>query len=259
MMSNATQPATAPAIPALRPRRTVYRNEHGETFAHIIRAELRGQPGGSRLTIHHEPTTGDALELSLSGEIWPATVRGNVDRRYAEAISYGQNLEQLRDAIARDLLTPAPDPLEDPHGVTLSPSEARDVARIWDRWHLNAMNGLCAHQERAGWTCTATGRYVIAGAARGDYGPDPWRCVDCRRYRWDCEAPCLEVPGSHPFTLARLVGPVAETRRDALRRRACECGALPNDPAHGYRSGSAWLVEPLPLGVIADVARIFGR
>jgi hypothetical protein len=236
---------TAPTSPALSPRHVWYTGDDGDRYAHVLRAEIRERRGGTPSTIRHEPTPDPVLELSISGEIWPATAAWSVDRRRVEADSYGQNLDALRSAVIYDrIVTPNPE--------ALSATDAHTVARIWGRWHLNGMRALCAHQSRAGWRCTRTGAYAYAVAR------DPWTCAECGRSRWDCEPPCLAVPDSHPFELARLVGPVPERRRDALARRVCACGAAPAAAVHGYRPGSGWLVEPLPAGVLDDVARIFG-
>ena len=99
-----------------------------------LRLDLRieERAGNGRETVTHEPAPYRFLTLSIMGEHAPKGVRYGTN-----ASSYGQ---------VRDVL-PADDPLR----------------QLWDRWHLNDMRALCAHQSgsAADWQtippCTETG------------------------------------------------------------------------------------------------------
>jgi len=234
----------------LYPRAALYRDRSGTLIRHIIRAELRPQPGGSHLTIHHEPEPEPVLELTIAGEEWPATAGGNADRRYSDALSYGQNDDDLADAVhRRAIIERRPD--QDPHGIDLTQADAARVSDLWRRWHLNAMRALCAHQTPRRWTCTKTGRPILATERQ------PYDCPDCGRPRWTCDTPCYAPAGSHPYRPAPAIGPQPIPRR-AVRLVCADCAQPAASPTHGYRAGSAWLVEPLPADVLDTIRALFG-
>ena len=102
---------------------------------------------------------------------------------------------------------------------------AQRIADLWTRWHLNGMRANCAHMPDQTYTPGRT---------------------------------CYRVPGCHPYREAPLVGPQPVTNRAALRGRTCaDCGAAAPAPAHGYRSGTAWLYEPIPADVLAELRAYF--
>lgn len=83
-----------------------------------------------RQTVRHEPAPWNVLRVSFRGEVIPYRCR--------LVVSAGQVIMSERDSMPRDL------------------------ARAWDRWHLNDMRSHCAHQDAAvPWQecppCTETG------------------------------------------------------------------------------------------------------
>jgi hypothetical protein len=131
----------------------------------------------------------------------------------------GQTLDALRQVIDQDI---------DVRGVTRPPtSDLRRILDIWERWHLNGMRAACAHQAADGWRT----RRIDPNKPADTYGLHfegqthaSWNLLGWIR------------PDEHPDGLLAKPHP--------------ECG---------YRYGSAWLYEPLPGDVLADVRRIFFR
>jgi len=131
-------------------------------------------------TVDHEPTPTDALEVTISGESWVARQNGARDRRYADCMTAGQIVDDLR---------------------AVGSTRALRVADLWDRWHLNGMRANCAHF------------------------PD-------QHYHPGETCPAGLTIGGNPA----VVGV---------------------EPA--YASGSAWLFEPVPADVLAELRRLFGK
>lgn len=112
-----------------------------------------------------------------------------------------------------------------------------DFLDVWKRWHMNDMNSTCEHQRAAGWTydthidrpkCPRCGRPL---ERRTGETQDPGIALDgdnsylaCPACFYDAGGTIKPPPG---FPYAGLPCP--------------ECG---------YRIGSAWLFEPVPLHVL---------
>lgn len=89
----------------------------------VVTLELRTREG-EHTTITHGTVT-DPVEVSLTGE---QCIERFGRRDY---LGGGQNVDTLAD-----IVNPAP-------GWTLA--EIRELATLWDRWHLNTMRAACAH------------------------------------------------------------------------------------------------------------------
>lgn len=157
--------------------------EHGRRYAVYLTLRISpAQHRGTGETVDHGRIPDDALEVAISGEVWPARQDGGRDRRYRDCVQGGQCVDALR---------------------AVGSSRALRIADLWDRWHLNGMRAECAHQRDA---------VAAVRAAMPDYSQD--------RARWD-----------------------------ALRAIPCP---------DGYAYGSAWLYEPVPPEVLAELRRAFG-
>lgn len=185
------------------------------------RAILHGQ------TVNHEPVAADAVEVSLMGSTYVAKADGTRDRRYTDAIAGGQNLDDLRK---------------------VRTDRAARIAAIWDRWHLNGLRAGCAHQSET-WTCTNDLDHDAREAARRIGVPD------------------AAIPPARP---CGTLNGWPEVKRLDLRypKRGDSCIACgrarwdePSDhcPVSGYRYGSAWLYEPVPADVLAELRHLFGK
>ncbi len=156
---------------------------HGERLAVYLTLEIRSaQRVAPYRTVDHGPTPVDALEVSISGEVWHARRDGGRDRRYTEGIAYGQ----VQDYVA-----------------AIGTARAQRVAELWDRWHLNGMRANCAHMPE--------GMGYVAGF------------------------PC---PAGLPL----------DPPEDSVSRIPVV-----------YASGSAWLFEPVPADILAELRRLFGK
>lgn len=190
-----------------------------------VAAELRITPAqliGHGQTVDHEPIPPDALEVSIVGSTYRATVNGARDLRYRDIVSGGQNLEDFRRV-----------------------PRARRLVRLWEAWHLNGMRPGCAHQGEA-WTCTRdlnAGARAIAERIGAELPPtqpcgtvNGWRAI-------------RERHGEHPY-------PYRGDQCDACGRDRWD---EPSDhcPVTGYRWGSAWLFEPVPPGILDELRRMF--
>ena len=157
------------------------------------------------------------LELAIQGECFSA--RRSEPPTRSGYYSGGQNLEDVR-AITK--------PAE---GWTLE--DIRELADIWDRWHLNGMNAYCEHQRALGWKICP-----------GHYGPAGQRC---------------SVPSEpEPATAEELERAARDLARDGVALVGagsfpyrCEDDKLSEPcPECGYKCGTAWLYEPLPPEVL---------
>src|SRR5687768_15439862 len=110
----------------------------------VVDLELRRETGERQTTDHG--TISDPLTVSLSGSAH--------EKGHREGYAYGQVVDELSR-----ITKPAP-------GWTLD--EVRELAQLWDRWHLNTMRAACAHMElpedrsydaREHITCTAGSGY----------------------------------------------------------------------------------------------------
>lgn len=188
----------------------VWDEPDGTRYSLTLTAELRILEGGSGLTIDHEPRDPLALELSIIGSTEGYPPRG---RRFDAGA--GQN----RDDLARVTRGRTP---------SLTADQRATIGAIWDRWHLNGMRSLCAHQPEA-WTCTNLAKHYPT--------PNGWPVV-------------RSLFGEHPYP----------NRGDQCHRCGRNRWDEPTDhcPVTGYRAGTAWLTEPLPADVVAAVLDIFG-
>lgn len=104
--------------------------EHGLDYTIMLEPELRiTRPTG--YTVDHDPIPADALEFSVSGLVYHATLDGSRDRRYSDCVSAGQIVDDLRRV-----------------GTT----RAVRLAELWDRWHLNGMRANCSHMPTRKYT-----------------------------------------------------------------------------------------------------------
>lgn len=100
-----------------------------------------------------------------------------------------------------------------------------DLLDAWDAWHLNDMRSGCAHQMADGWHL----RPIDPTKPLDSYGEHvPGVSASWNRLAW-------VRPEEHP---------------DGLLGKPC--------PTCGYRFGTAWLTEPVPVDVLAAV-EAFGR
>lgn len=194
-----------------------------------LTAELRILTDGAGLLTDHTERPAGTLELSIMG----ATLGYPRDgRRRPFESGGGQNRGDL-DMVTDERPTGDPAP-------SLTADERAAVGVIWDRWHLNGMRSLCVHQGEA-WTCRNLARHYPDPMPPGIHTGDPvlngW--PEIRR-----------LFGEHPYP----------RRGDSCHRCGRNRWDEPADhcPVTGYRAGTAWLTEPLPDGVVADVLRIFG-
>ena len=137
-----------------------------------------------RETVAHKKVT-EWTELSISGVV------------------QGRSAGQIRDVL--DTLS----------AYTIPEETIREIAEIWDRWHLNGMKAGCVHQ------------------------PEEWICYG--------------FPGVHKETVNGWhLKPVYPKRGDACTfcgRDRWDTDACPK----GYRYGNAWLVDPLPPEIAEKV------
>lgn len=144
--------------------------------------------------------------LALTGVVLR---NGGSLRRDNDWVSSGQ----IGIDVLREIVRPAP-------GWTVE--DARQLADVWDRWHLNDMRAGCEHQRADGW---------------GERRIDPDKPTDTYGLHFEGQrAPSWNLlvwvrPGEHP---------------DGLLGKPCE--------VCGYRYGTAWLYEPVPEDVLAFVA-----
>lgn len=156
----------------------------GKRYAVYAALELRpAQRVAPGLTVTHEPTPPDALEVAITGSIYYANRDGSRDRRYHDIAGGGQNVADIR---------------------AVGTAAAVRIADLWDRWHLNGMRAACVHQ---------------ADAAREINARLPDYAQDRERWALLSALPCPE----------------------------------------GYRYGSAWLYEPVPDDVLAELRTLFGK
>lgn len=99
------------------------------------------------------------------------------------------------------------------------------IAELWDRWHLNGMRAGCRHQIADGWGK----RPIDPDKPTNTYG----------RHFTGQSSPTWNLlgwvrPDEHP---------------EGLMGRAC--------PTCGYEYGTAWLYEPVPAEVIAELRTLF--
>jgi hypothetical protein len=155
---------------------------------YVVYAGLEIRPAQHRVTgqtVTHGIIPPDALEVAITGSTYHATRDGSRDRRYADMVSGGQNIDDVR---------------------AIGSTRAKRIADLWDRWHLNGMRAACVHQA-------AAAAEIQAAAKMRGYAQD--------RERWAALSalPCPE----------------------------------------GYRYGSAWLYEPVPDDVLAELRHLFGK
>lgn len=102
----------------------------------------------------------------------------------------------------------------------LAPKVQR-IVEVWKRWHLNGMRAGCEHQRAEGW----------------DKRPiDPSKPTD---------AYGRHFPGQGQPSWNMLAWVRPDEHPDGLLGKPC--------PVCGYKYGTAWLTEPLPEEIIAEV------
>lgn len=215
---------------------------------YTVELELRRKKSASGLTVHLEPCD-EVTEVSL-------TYRATFGRRDEAGDHGGAGVPSLPDYFPGS-------------------RRVRRLAELADRWHLNAMRAGCAHVACAdvrevvevvsyGLTTEAYHRRkklqeeVSAAVARGEVPaldetdrallvPEDW-------YRDRFEPPDADSPLSGCYevkkrwTKARGWVRPEEHPRGLLDRPCATCG---------YAYGTAWLAEPLPSGVEAELLALF--
>jgi hypothetical protein len=201
-------------------------------------------------TIAHETIAG-AVRVSIMGAVWNA--------RHSDYKSGGQNAETVRELA---------DQLNDPERV-------RRICELWNRWHMNDARGACAHQAEE-WACTNTTR-VEAATAELETAREAYRAADVtdREGRRRAEGALLlaeyavKDATEHHHTEPEPNGwPIIREKYGEhpypQRGDACHvCGRNrwdePTDacPETGYRYGTAWLVEPVPAEIVAELIALF--
>ena len=203
--------------------------DHHDRYAVYLTLRISpAQHRGTGHTVEHGPIPDDALEVAISGEVWHARQDGARDRRFTGGCEYGQ----CRDSLAR-----------------VGTARALRVAELWDRWHLNGMRGGCAHQSET-WTCTRDANAETRETVRRIGGdPDSIPAAPCGTLNGWPEV--RRLFGEHPYP----------HRGDACLSCGRNRWDEPTDacPVSGYRYGTAWLFEPVPADVLAELRRLFGR
>lgn len=202
-----------------------------ELVAEVSPAQLRA----TGQTTNHEPIPADAVELSISADIYAATADGSRDLRYSDAVGGGQSVDDLRKVID--------------HGRAITSRETlRAILSAWEAYHLNGMQAGCAHQGEA-WTCTFDANAATRETARR-IGGDPESVPPAICGTLNGWAAIRAQFGEHPYP---------------HRGDECyECGRNrwdePSDacPVSGYRFGTAWLYATVPADVLAKVRAAFG-
>lgn len=207
-------------------------------------------------TVTHERIR-EHVRLSISGHVW--------NLRHTDHETGGQCLD-LIDSLA------------------VVTDRARRIKEIWERWHLNDMRSACAHQARDGWTERTSekvtlyhwrltmdaiseqkkiGQRAIRQLQAGsvvqlDAEERELLAMEYARTTWTAESPGPLYEAKRPLydgdqgateekTLGRLKP--GEHPDGLLCRQHPECG---------YRYGTAWLYEPIPEDVLADLRAICG-
>lgn len=119
------------------------------------------------------------------------------------------------------------DILEEVKTPAVPPEKLARIDEVWRRWHLNGMRAGCEHQRAEGWD----ERPIDSAKPLHAHGRhfEGQRSASWNMLAW-------VTPTEHPAGL--------------LTRPCPECG---------YRYGSAWLHEPLPAEVVAEVEGWFSR
>lgn len=95
------------------------------------------------------------------------------------------------------------------------------ILAVWNRWHLNGMRAGCEHQRAEGWNK----RPIDPSKPLGAYG--------------------LHFDGQRQPSWNMLAWIPRAEHPEGLLCYPC--------PTCGYRYGSAWLYEPLPASIVAEV------
>lgn len=203
--------------------------DHGARYQ--MRVDLRIEPAQLRdtgRTINHEPIAADAVEVAIQGETWHAKADGSRDRRHTDMAGGGQNINDLR---------------------RVPGARAARIAELWDRWHLNGMRAGCAHQGET-WTCTRDANAEARETARR-IGADPGAIAPDVCGTLNGWPVIRELFGEHPYPKRGDACHVCDRARWDEPSDAC--------PETGYRYGTAWLYEPVPPEIIAELRRLFGH
>jgi hypothetical protein len=192
-------------------------------------------------------------ELSICGNIW--------NHQHTDTHSGGQN----GDTIAK-----------------LFPNnpKVQRIVEVWDRWHLNGMCAACEHQRAAGWLEVAARKVTIynwtltstTAALKRDTEKNAIKALVAGETVTLTANQITLLSLSHslkgrPVTLPGPLSPFYEPEKATTYSRPTEekmLGWLREDehpdgilskacPTCGYKYGSAWLVEPLPAEIEAEV------
>lgn len=178
-------------------------------------------PNGDRLNL--------TIELrDITREDPKRTVSGDTVSRYVELAITGERFEyRHRDpSSAGQNLGDLRDLVADEGAELNYPREdLREVLRIWERWHLNGMTAGCQHQLRDGWHKRPI---------------DPRKPLDTYGRHYE---------GQQSATWNMLAWVTEREHPEGLLSRPC--------PECGYKYGSAWLLDPLPVEVAETLARVF--
>lgn len=133
---------------------------------------------------------------------------------------------------------------------TVAPYAERLLA-VWDRWHLNAMRAGCEHQRAADWK-PCPGHYAR---------PEEWKRVefDATVYKRIGQRRTFTNCAGEPETVTIWEQSFPPGKYSAHSDRCSQDKVSKPCPVCGYKYGTAWLFEPVPVDVLEFLAGLEDR